>query len=69
MRCAACLALSGKPAICAPHAALRRDYRAELALADLAGDTVVDLPWMFRCNNCGEGLCIDDATDSWELIR
>jgi len=68
MRCAACLALSGKPAICAPHGALRRDHRAEKALADLAGDTITELPWMYRCNDCGEGLCIDDA-DHWELIH
>lgn len=69
MHCAACLSLSGKPAICAPHGALRRDHAAEQALADLlGGDTIADPAWMFRCKDCGEGLCVDDATDSWDLI-
>ncbi|GAA0831107.1 hypothetical protein GCM10009080_08190 [Cupriavidus pauculus] len=69
MHCAACLSLSGKPAICAPHVALRRDHAAERVMADLAGDTIADLSRMFLCNDCEEGLCIDDATGSWELIR
>lgn len=69
MHCAACRSISGKPATCAPHAALRRDHTAERVMADLEGDIIADPPWMFLCDDCGEGLYIDDATGSWERIR
>lgn len=69
MPCPACLALSGKPAITREHAALKRDYEQERALAELDKDRAADVPWYFYCVDCGAVFCVDDENDCWELLR